>query len=142
MGIYGRRPIRPLYPESVLVIYPRHRLFYIQVVQMRHGQTMHERKHEVTCYDLGWKGNVKEILGDRWYLTWISCRMKTHYTYFYRIQEVPYFGVLCLGSPKETNIGLTRYCDCYNIDTQYLQVISALTRVNFIVGGAGTTCTR
>ncbi|XP_065351094.1 probable palmitoyltransferase ZDHHC24 [Cloeon dipterum] len=41
------------------------------LMMMYKGQVTYESANNVRIYDYGWKQNLKEILGERWYLTWI-----------------------------------------------------------------------
>ena len=54
-------------------------LLQIQLTQMYHGQTKHERKQGITQYDLGWRKNVEEVLGHRYKLVllwaWIPSQL-------------------------------------------------------------------
>ena len=52
-------------------------LLQIQLTQVWAGQTKYDRKKGITDYDVGLKGNFVEILGHRWYLTWISTFVKS-----------------------------------------------------------------
>ena len=33
--------------------------------------TTYERRHDVHMYDLGWKENLKQVFGARWYIAWL-----------------------------------------------------------------------
>lgn len=41
------------------------------------GNVANENNKKIHIYDLGWKQNIKEVLGDRWYLTWILPYIKS-----------------------------------------------------------------
>ena len=43
-----------------------------QVLQIKNGQTAHERTTGDRQYQKGWRRNVEEILGRRWYLVWVA----------------------------------------------------------------------
>ena len=47
-------------------------MLQIQLTQMYFGQTKYERKNMIKDYDLGLKNNIKEVLGERWYLILLS----------------------------------------------------------------------
>lgn len=49
-------------------------LTYYHFYNILKGKTTPERKHfsEDSMYDRGWRTNLVEVLGARWYLTWIS----------------------------------------------------------------------
>lgn len=47
-------------------------LLYLQIRIITKGQTTYERKRSVREYDLGFIENIKDILGKRWYIAWIS----------------------------------------------------------------------
>lgn len=42
-------------------------LFVVQVRCISSGQTIHERKADITLYDLGVKKNFIQVLGNKWY---------------------------------------------------------------------------
>ncbi|XP_014673429.1 PREDICTED: probable palmitoyltransferase ZDHHC24 isoform X1 [Priapulus caudatus] len=47
-------------------------LFFYQVALVRSGQTAYERRHGVTMYEgTSAADNVRQLLGERWYLTWV-----------------------------------------------------------------------
>ena len=37
-----------------------------------YGQITHERAHGIYKYNLGWKENVRSVLGERWMIAWLS----------------------------------------------------------------------
>ena len=41
-------------------------------VNMYNGQVSYERVHRIHIYDCGWKENVRQVLGMRWYIAWLS----------------------------------------------------------------------
>lgn len=47
-------------------------LLCVQIKCIVNGQTIHEKKAEITLYDLGWKKNFIQILGKKWYLAILS----------------------------------------------------------------------
>ncbi|XP_046337134.2 probable palmitoyltransferase ZDHHC24 [Haliotis rufescens] len=47
-------------------------LFLNQVIQIYKGQTMHERKKQISTYNLGLKHNIVEALGKNWCLVWFA----------------------------------------------------------------------
>lgn len=47
-------------------------LLYYHTKLMFHGQVTYERNHNVTMYDLGRKENIRNVLGCKWYLVWMS----------------------------------------------------------------------
>lgn len=47
-------------------------LFILHARQMLSNQTTFERNNSIRTYDLGWKRNLIECLGERWYVTLIS----------------------------------------------------------------------
>ncbi|XP_067139931.1 probable palmitoyltransferase ZDHHC24 [Centruroides vittatus] len=46
-------------------------LLVYHTISLLKNQTAYERNNSITCYNLGWKQNIIESLGRRWYLTWI-----------------------------------------------------------------------
>ncbi|GFU15811.1 palmitoyltransferase [Nephila pilipes] len=47
-------------------------LLCVQVKCIINGQTIHEKRAEITLYDLGWKNNFIQVLGKNWYLAIFS----------------------------------------------------------------------
>lgn len=47
-------------------------LFILHARQMLSNQTTFERNNSIRTYDLGWKRNIVECLGERWYMILIS----------------------------------------------------------------------
>ncbi|GFY54844.1 palmitoyltransferase [Trichonephila inaurata madagascariensis] len=47
-------------------------LLFVQMKCIFNGQTIHEKKAEITLYDLGWKKNFIQVLGKNWYLAILS----------------------------------------------------------------------
>ncbi|GFX20102.1 palmitoyltransferase [Trichonephila clavipes] len=47
-------------------------LLFVQMKCIFNGQTIHEKKAEITLYDLGWKKNFVQVLGKNWYLAILS----------------------------------------------------------------------
>lgn len=47
-------------------------LLYFHVNLILRGMVTYEKHHGVTLYDMGKKRNIQDVLGYRWYLTWIS----------------------------------------------------------------------
>lgn len=41
------------------------------------GTTAAEREKNIRVYDLGWKENLREVFGERWYLVWIFPYVKS-----------------------------------------------------------------
>jgi palmitoyltransferase len=37
-----------------------------------HGQTTHEKSHNIKDYDIGLVGNLREVFGVKWYIAWLS----------------------------------------------------------------------
>lgn len=52
-------------------------LLLIHVHQMLHNQTSFEKHQNIRVYDLGWRKNIIESLGVRWYVTWIFPLVKS-----------------------------------------------------------------
>lgn len=46
-------------------------LLLIQLLVIFYGQTQYERKHNIESYNLGFKCNLLDVLGTRWYLVWL-----------------------------------------------------------------------
>lgn len=46
-------------------------LLALQLVQVWYGQTFWELRHKVCRYDQGLLGNVREVLGARWWVAWL-----------------------------------------------------------------------
>lgn len=46
-------------------------LLIFHTLSLLKNQTAYERNNSITCYNLGWKQNIVESLGTKWYLTWI-----------------------------------------------------------------------
>ncbi|XP_077870137.1 putative palmitoyltransferase ZDHHC24 [Saccoglossus kowalevskii] len=51
---------------------------YYYTSLMLHGQTTHENGTRCKDYDLGWKQNLKDALGERWYLVWLCPFISSH----------------------------------------------------------------
>ena len=47
-------------------------LLYLQARLIIKGQVTYERKRGITEYDLGLLENMKDILGEKWYIAWLS----------------------------------------------------------------------
>jgi len=47
-------------------------MFVYHVRNMLGAQTCNERTRGVRDYDCGWKSNLETVMGDRWYVAWIS----------------------------------------------------------------------
>lgn len=47
-------------------------LLYFHINIILRGMITYEKNHNITLYDMGRKRNIEEVLGNRWYLTWIS----------------------------------------------------------------------
>lgn len=52
-------------------------LLYYHTNLMLRGMITYENNHKITMYDCGYKNNVKEVLGERWYLVWICPFIKS-----------------------------------------------------------------
>lgn len=46
-------------------------LFYHTRLMLK-GIVTYEKNHNIAMYDMGWKQNVIDVLGNRWYLVWMS----------------------------------------------------------------------
>lgn len=60
-----------LYAINIAGIFFSGALLGYHIMMMRKGQVTYENANNIRLYDYGWKQNLKEILGERWYLTWI-----------------------------------------------------------------------
>lgn len=49
------------------------------------GNVANESNKKIRTYDLGWKQNIKEVFGERWYLTWVLPYIKS---------QLPHNGVI------------------------------------------------
>lgn len=49
---------------SALLFYHLRNLYY--------GQITHENSHKIFKYNLGWKQNVRAVMGERWHIAWLS----------------------------------------------------------------------
>ena len=47
-------------------------LIYEQIKFISHGQTKYEHKKDIKSYDQGWRKNFTELLGNRWFLVFLS----------------------------------------------------------------------
>ena len=47
-------------------------LLTYHLINAYNGQITHERSHRVREYNLGWKENFRHIMGDKWYIAWLS----------------------------------------------------------------------
>lgn len=52
-------------------------LFANQVFAISRGQTLYEKKHNIRDYNISFSKNWKEVLGERWHLTWISAFLRS-----------------------------------------------------------------
>lgn len=52
-------------------------LLFFQSGIIFRGQTSHERKKNKRDYDQGWRQNVKEVLGEKWYVAWLWPSIKS-----------------------------------------------------------------
>ena len=52
-----------------LILFSGQLFFQCRIISR--GQTSYERKKKKREYDMGWRGNFREVLGERWYLAWI-----------------------------------------------------------------------
>ncbi|KAK2139836.1 hypothetical protein LSH36_1591g00012 [Paralvinella palmiformis] len=52
-------------------------LLFYHLINIYHGQTTYERGQNIREWDCGWKQNVRQVLGERWYLIWISPWIKS-----------------------------------------------------------------
>ncbi|KAL4218637.1 protein-cysteine S-acyltransferase [Mactra antiquata] len=47
-------------------------LLFYHLRNLYHGQITHESSHKIIKYDLGWKENVRLVMGERWHIAWLS----------------------------------------------------------------------
>lgn len=75
----------------VLTVY----LLYVQIRCISSGQTIHEKRADITLYDLGLKKNFIQVLGSKWYLSvfcpFFSSPLKgdgLNYITYFELEEV------------------------------------------------------
>lgn len=52
-------------------------LLYYHLNLLKCGAVTYEKNHRIRDYDLGLKQNIKEVLGEKWFMTWISPFIKS-----------------------------------------------------------------
>uniref|UniRef100_A0A2L2Y3H7 Palmitoyltransferase n=1 Tax=Parasteatoda tepidariorum TaxID=114398 RepID=A0A2L2Y3H7_PARTP len=70
-------------------------LIFVQIKCISGGQTIHEKRANITLYDLGWKLNFMQVLGRNWYLALLSPFAKSpikgdgiNFMTFYDLEEI------------------------------------------------------
>ncbi|XP_013784271.1 probable palmitoyltransferase ZDHHC24 [Limulus polyphemus] len=60
-----------LHTLGIVVLVVTSYLLLIQLLVILYGQTQYERKHNIESYNLGFKCNLLDVLGTRWYFVWL-----------------------------------------------------------------------
>lgn len=47
-------------------------LLFYHLKNLRHGQITHESSHKIFQYDLGWRENIRAVMGENWKIAWLS----------------------------------------------------------------------
>ncbi|KAG1649690.1 putative palmitoyltransferase ZDHHC24 [Nymphon striatum] len=66
-----------LHDIGMVLLFSTAYLFINQVISISRGQTLYEKKHSVEDYNISFSKNWKEVLGDKWHLTWISAFIRS-----------------------------------------------------------------
>lgn len=73
-----------LYVINIAGIFFSGALLGYHILLMKNGQVTYENAHNIEKYNLGWRQNIEEVLGKRWYLVWVFPSIKS---------ELPHDGI-------------------------------------------------